>query len=285
MTKKLRPYKASEIVSGLLIGRLTVIKQIESLPKKGRVFECLCSCGNVKNIPVFQLASGTVNSCGCLAEYASLLNKRYDKLLVIEELKSKRNRKAWNCLCDCGNTIILETSQLIKNNNTSCGCKRKKPGNIIGQKFGKLTVIEKLGSKWICKCLCGNITKTPVTAHALLSGKVQSCGCLLKDFWRQYRLAKGKNPDESLQEFTRQLRDKVKKLYPIILNRDDYKCVLCNEKQHLEIHHIIPICDDDTLALKLTNLITLCEDCHKLAHLTNWKYVDKNIQFILQQHI
>lgn len=54
--------------------------------------------------------------------------------------------------------------------------------NLIGQKFGRLTVIEqskndRLGNRqWLCKCDCGN-TKI-IRTHDLKTGKVQSCGCL-----------------------------------------------------------------------------------------------------------
>lgn len=53
--------------------------------------------------------------------------------------------------------------------------------NLIGQKFGKLTVISKGESKkgktyWLCKCECGK-EKEVQTSH-LRSGAIQSCGSL-----------------------------------------------------------------------------------------------------------
>ena len=55
--------------------------------------------------------------------------------------------------------------------------------DLIGQGFGKLTVLEKLGTKngrvvWKCKCDCGNYTE--VTTALLRNGSVSSCGCLAK---------------------------------------------------------------------------------------------------------
>lgn len=55
--------------------------------------------------------------------------------------------------------------------------------DLIGQKFGKLTVIDKTrnGNKprprWVCKCECGNIINTPTT-NSLTSGNTKSCGCI-----------------------------------------------------------------------------------------------------------
>lgn len=57
--------------------------------------------------------------------------------------------------------------------------------NLIGQNFGRLTVIErgdnnKSGAvQWICQCICGN--KTIATANNLQNHSTQSCGCLARE--------------------------------------------------------------------------------------------------------
>lgn len=57
--------------------------------------------------------------------------------------------------------------------------------DIIGKKFGKLTVLERLPNEknrqsvWLCQCDCGNLKKTK--GHFLVNGKVKSCGCLRRD--------------------------------------------------------------------------------------------------------
>ena len=57
--------------------------------------------------------------------------------------------------------------------------------DLIGQKFNRLLVIEKIGSnknkqiEWLCKCDCGK-TKV-VTSYLLTSGQRRSCGCLHKE--------------------------------------------------------------------------------------------------------
>lgn len=54
--------------------------------------------------------------------------------------------------------------------------------NEIGNKYGRLTVIERAPNDsagrahWICKCECGNTTI--VRGTTLRSGATQSCGCL-----------------------------------------------------------------------------------------------------------
>lgn len=56
--------------------------------------------------------------------------------------------------------------------------------NLIGKKFGRLTVIENAPNKgrftqWKCKCDCGNIVYA--TTRDLQKGDTQSCGCLFRE--------------------------------------------------------------------------------------------------------
>lgn len=50
------------------------------------------------------------------------------------------------------------------------------PEDLVGKRFGRLTVIQYCGKgKWLCRCDCGNtrINKT----HPLKDGQIVSCGC------------------------------------------------------------------------------------------------------------
>ena len=63
------------------------------------------------------------------------------------------------------------------------GLVRENP-DLIGQVFGKLTVIEldqesSGRRKWICKCSCGNTVS--VREYNLKSGNTKSCGCTRKE--------------------------------------------------------------------------------------------------------
>lgn len=55
--------------------------------------------------------------------------------------------------------------------------------DLTGQKFGRLTVIEKYGkytpTKWLCKCECGN--EYIAIGNNLKRGFTKSCGCLQKE--------------------------------------------------------------------------------------------------------
>jgi hypothetical protein len=56
--------------------------------------------------------------------------------------------------------------------------------DLVGQKFGRLTVLEDVGRRnrkvlWRCLCDCGNIIE--VTGSNLQSGNTQSCGCYKRE--------------------------------------------------------------------------------------------------------
>lgn len=109
--------------------------------------------------------------------------QRFGKLVAVERSGSaKDNAALWKCKCDCGNTIVTRARSLIVGHTKSCGCSRKT--DLIGQKFGRLTVVEyshkdKRGNyTWKCLCECGGTTFA--TTKSLRKGDKRSCGCLHK---------------------------------------------------------------------------------------------------------
>lgn len=122
----------------------------------------------------------------------NLVGEKFGKLTVIKKshIKTKNNQAKWICLCVCGVEKTIMGQSLTRGDIKSCGCtqykRSKSPPNLInllGQKFGKLTVIGQTPSKnklarWLCSCECGNTKIT--TGSALRQGKTKSCGCLKK---------------------------------------------------------------------------------------------------------
>lgn len=123
----------------------------------------------------------------------NLTGQRFGRLTALKATKErKQGAIVWECLCDCGNKVLVARNNLEQHNTLSCGClqaenvsKRnavRQTKDLIGKKFGKLTVIEKTEKRecgyvvWKCLCECGNITH--VTSGNLLSGNTFSCGCL-----------------------------------------------------------------------------------------------------------
>ena len=131
-----------------------------------------------------------------MAELIDLTGKRFGKLTVISKNAVRRTKggqriTTWLCQCDCGNTTIVDGQKLRRGHTTSCGCNvhenSSKKKDIVGQKFGRLTVVsyvpiyerEKKERQWLCRCECGNYIQANGTK--LRHGHTRSCGCLLKD--------------------------------------------------------------------------------------------------------
>lgn len=68
--------------------------------------------------------------------------------------------------------------------------------NLIGQKFGRWTVLERAensvsrDSRWLCKCDCG--TEKIVYGKNLRNGRSTSCGCYKKELNKQAMIEKNK---------------------------------------------------------------------------------------------
>ena len=118
------------------------------------------------------------------------IGQKFGRLTVIERAPSRNGRGFWLCQCECGNTKEIRTDALKDGKTQSCGClhrevlynKNKK--DLLGQTFGKLTVIEETPERdpytraimWKCRCECGNEILVP-TRH-LTTYHTQSCGCM-----------------------------------------------------------------------------------------------------------
>lgn len=60
---------------------------------------------------------------------SDLLNRRFERLLVIECAGRSGGRVIWLCLCDCGNKIVARHNNLRSGNTKSCGCKQTRHGH------------------------------------------------------------------------------------------------------------------------------------------------------------
>ncbi len=96
------------------------------------------------------------------------------------------NSIVWQWLCKCGNFVYASGSTVKRGYNKSCGCRpRESKKSLVGQRFGKLLVLEWTGVRdkskrgyvyYSCLCDCG---KTKLVSSACLrSGSTNSCGCL-----------------------------------------------------------------------------------------------------------
>ena len=193
---------------GNIYGRLTVLRQAtkeEKNNRSGAFWFCQCECGNTVVVRGFSLRSGNVQSCGCLKHEriiksniercgGDLTGKRFGRLTVLKQIDSKQNLRGqnlryWECKCDCGNLIQVNTTSLNCGKRTCCdNCVKEKLRqdhliSEIGKKYGLLTVVDYVGqhpdrhgAMWKCKCLCGG--ERICIGSELRNGDVKSCGCL-----------------------------------------------------------------------------------------------------------
>ena len=127
-----------------------------------------------------------------------LTNQKFGRLTVrkqVENIKTANGRShvAWECLCDCGNVIIVRGDNLRNGYTTSCGCKRKeilaqagknRASDLVNKQFGRLTVKGDSGQRdnkggiiWECKCSCGNTAYVSTSNLTRPNEATISCGC------------------------------------------------------------------------------------------------------------
>lgn len=118
---------------GKTFNYLTVLYE---LPKRGEnnkriYYHCKCKCGNECDVNGVSLRNGRIKSCGCYKheqiskiKTKNLINQTFGLLTVKKryEEPSKDGRVQWVCTCDCGNTKIVSSHQLLSGNTISCGC-------------------------------------------------------------------------------------------------------------------------------------------------------------------
>lgn len=134
------------------------------------------------------------------------VGSKFGRLTVLEYVgKISKSKYGYRCVCDCGNTVIVQTGNLRSGNSKSCGCLAaelvsiKKSVDIpAGTKFGRLTVVEFSGSvfsggrsrrRYRCLCDCGATVIADVSA--LREGKTKSCGCLALEALRSRSVTHG----------------------------------------------------------------------------------------------
>lgn len=184
-------------ITGEKFGMLTAV-EVAGKNKQGFQWRCKCDCGNEVIVNGANLRSGISQSCGCkrlTTLYNSAINltgQRFGRLVVVERAgSSEYHRALWKCKCDCGNEVCVVSESLRNGATQSCGClhselvSQKQTIDLIGLRFGKLTVLERVSEigaqkvKYRCICDCGNETVTD--RGGLCNGTTKSCGCYQKE--------------------------------------------------------------------------------------------------------
>lgn len=71
--------------------------------------------------------------------FEDLTGKRFDRLIVLEQVPNIGKYTAWRCLCDCGNEKIAKSVDLKRGHTKSCGCLNREGGHFThGMSDGRL---------------------------------------------------------------------------------------------------------------------------------------------------
>lgn len=82
------------------------------------MWKCRCDCGNE-----YVATAGTLRyarSCKRCSGLKDIVGKRFGKLTVIRHVYDKKNRHAYECLCDCGRKAVYVSSALLRGKATTC---------------------------------------------------------------------------------------------------------------------------------------------------------------------
>lgn len=118
--------------------------------------------------------------------FMDLSGQKFEDLTVVRKSEKQTGKETqWLCRCACGRETTASTYELRSGHKKSCGCRKSRPKahDLTGMRFGRLTVIKRVGTInrrpiWHCKCDCGKFTD--VRSVDLKSGNTKSCGCMGK---------------------------------------------------------------------------------------------------------
>lgn len=170
---------------GQRFGKLVVIEKgednISPQGKRRPQWLCKCDCGNHTLAMDNSLKAGYKKSCGCLLYGDNQTRKMWEEFNMLSESDAEEILK----------NMRPSTIDSKKNWKRTGGGKLQ---NLVGQKFGLWTVLERGETRyyknggqavcWQCQCECGTVKTVP--GRDLKSGASQSCGCLSSTSWLEF---------------------------------------------------------------------------------------------------
>lgn len=118
-----------------------------------------------------------------------LTGQKFNHLTVVK--LASRNPIYWECVCDCGNTTFVRTSNLTRGQVKTCGCAHKRGNPTHGHSNTRLYRIYK---KIIRRCYCAD----EPSYHNYGGRGITVCDEWKNDFMTFYNWALDNGYDESL---------------------------------------------------------------------------------------
>ena|SRR5438128_706154 len=209
--------------------------------------------------------------------------ERFGRLIAACKSPGKGDSN-WLCLCDCGFELYVLAKILRSGGVQSCGCIKRSPEHlspatkastesrinrrppVLGLRFGRLLVVEERARDVKCVCDCGS--EKILMRSKLHDGSTRSCGCLRPELSSQRMIERSKRirrelglpeqPDQTKRNSLEQNR-----LRRATLKRDNRTCALCRTSPpNMVVHHIEGWKFREDLRAEITNLVSLCLNCH-----------------------
>lgn len=273
----------NEIV-GQKFGELTILEVLgykAETKTKNRLFVLVgCECGEKVELAFYNIERGANVRCSneCITKSGFQIGDKYGHQTILGDAGlrkwgSGRRRRFVQTICDCGTEKEFPLHKLKNGEQNYCGkqCKMKM-NDIIGEKYGFLTVLKELERRerrkkdrvFLCKCDCGK--EIEKVYDKLISGRTKYCwfDCKIKTGEGNPMWKIDKTPEERLQgrdywEYN-QWRKKVYK-------RDKFACQCCEKRNgDKNAHHLDGYNWCKEKRTDVTNGITLCEECHENFH-------------------
>jgi len=274
----------NEII-GEKFGKWTIISADRN---SSYVVECktVCECGIKGKQDYVELKLGRSTKCRqCVIKEKQEENDKifigntFGTFTVLSFSRTdKHGKRLYNIRCQCGLEREMNGSIIKRGKVKTCqNCFEKQTHprfkDLTNQRFGKLVAMKTIGKNnrgyylWETKCDCGIISVKD--SGNLISGCTTSCGCLIIDNIRAIGFAqkgelspswKGGSHDDirSTHEYNQWIKH--------VLEKDKYKCQICDSIDNPECHHLYAIARYPEKALDINNGVVLCKPHHTALH-------------------
>ena len=183
-------------ITGQTFGSLTALYYTGKANAYGSpIWHLKCVCGNEVDLPRKALRFKKYQSCGCQekpksAKRKDITGQNFGVLTALSDTgrNDKYGYPIWRFRCTvCGYEFDRTLQGIKKANLLTCRCNAIKDGklgksriSIVGQTFGRLTVLEeyKQDGLYLCRCSCTCGKEVVTHKSSLKYGLTKSCGCL-----------------------------------------------------------------------------------------------------------
>lgn len=109
---------------GRRFGKLIVEDRVPT--KKRTKWRCLCDCGRRTEVYAQNLITSNTTTCGCSGRGRNskidLTGQKFGLLTVVSQHQADGRGTEWNCLCDCGRTVVRNGHAMRAGDVKTCGC-------------------------------------------------------------------------------------------------------------------------------------------------------------------